>query len=405
MNYQEVLSFLFGQLPMYQREGKTAFKKDLGNIEKLCSKLAEPEKQFESIHIAGTNGKGSVAHLLASVFQAAGYKTGLYTSPHLVDFRERVKIDGELIPEIAVTQFVKDNYESFQQIKPSFFEWTVALAFDYFAKEKVDIAIIETGLGGRLDSTNIITPQLSIITNIGLDHTEFLGETKAEIATEKAGIIKKEVPVVIGNSSGQRTLFEKISQSRGTAISFAEDLDLNFTLSSALEGSYQKENLKTAYAAWLQIRKLNWHISFPHLILGFKTVLEKTKLQGRWQVISHNPKIIADTAHNAEGLTHTMKQLKKENKGSLHMVFGVVKEKKLDQILNLLPKTAKYYFCAAEVPRAMNEEKLKETAAKFELKGTVYNSVKAAFNAAKKSAKVDDTIYVGGSTFVVAEIL
>jgi dihydrofolate synthase/folylpolyglutamate synthase len=405
MNYQEVLSFLFEQLPMYQRQGKTAFKKDLENIKKLCSLLGSPEKKFKSIHIAGTNGKGSVAHLLASIFQSAGFKTGLYTSPHLVDFRERVKIDGKLISETEVISFVQENLKVFENLRPSFFEWTVALAFNYFANEKVDIAIIETGLGGRLDSTNVISPELSVITNIGLDHTEFLGETKAEIASEKAGIIKENIPVVIGNSSGQRTLFDQISQSRRAPLSFAEDLKFNFTLNSALKGNYQKENLKTVYAAWLQLRKQNWNISFTQFQNGLDTVLDKTKLQGRWQEISQSPKVIADTAHNKEGLSYTISQLKKENKGQLHIVFGLVKEKKLDNILNLLPKNAHYYFCAATIPRAMNQEDLMKAATKFGLKGMAYTTVREALKAAKKSAKAQDTIYIGGSTFVVAEIL
>ncbi|MEQ8907652.1 MAG: folylpolyglutamate synthase/dihydrofolate synthase family protein [Vicingaceae bacterium] len=405
MNYQETLDFLFQQLPMYQRQGKTAFKKDLTNTLALCETLGKPEQNFKSIHIAGTNGKGSVAHLLASIFQEAGYKAGLYTSPHLKDFRERIKVNGKMISETELVDFVKNNQAKFAGIKPSFFEWTVALAFHYFDRQKVDIAIIETGLGGRLDSTNVIKPELSIITNIGLDHTEILGDTLNQIAFEKAGIIKAQTPVIIGNSSGQKDIFESKAKAESAPIIYAEELLITPKLQSDLKGKYQKENLRTVYTAWWKLRQQGWMISFPQLQAGFKKVVQNTALQGRWQVLQTEPKIILDTAHNREGLVPVMKQLSTESYDTLHIVLGLVKEKKVKEILSLFPKQANYYFCQAHIPRAMNIDSLAQEAQKAGLKGKAYKTVYEAFEGAKRTASKTDLIFVGGSNFVVAEVL
>lgn len=405
MNYQETLAFLFNQLPMYQRVGKTAFKKDLSNTLALCKALGNPQDQFKSIHVAGTNGKGSVSHMLASVYQSAGYKTGLYTSPHLKDFRERIRINGEMISEEEVVQFVDKNSKAFNHIKPSFFEWTVALAFHHFAQNKVDIAIIETGLGGRLDSTNVITPELSIITNIGLDHTEFLGDTHAAIATEKAGIIKDKKPVIIGNAGKEREIFIRKAQATQSNIYFATDFDDDMVLQSDLKGDYQKENIKTVVCAWNVLKKGDWEISSNALKNGLLKVVELTGLQGRWQRLNDKPKVIADTAHNQEGFQYNLNQIKEEEFNELHMVLGFVKEKSIVNLLKDFPKNATYYFCEAAIPRAMSKEILHQEASKAGLQGKLYNSVHEAYEAALKSAQKEDFIYIGGSNFVVAEIL
>lgn len=405
MNYQQTLEFLFQQLPMYQRQGKSAFKKNLDNTIYLCKTLGFPERKFKSIHIAGTNGKGSVAHMLSSIFQEAGYKTGLYTSPHLKDFRERIKVNGKMIEEQEVVEFVQNFQSKFTQVNPSFFEWTVALAFYYFAQQSVDIAIIETGLGGRLDSTNVIKPILSIITNIGFDHTDILGETLEQIATEKAGIIKKETTVVIGNPSGQKAVFNHKANIENANIFYAENLKDTPPLISDLKGDYQNENKQTVFASWLVLRQMGWQISYPQLKNGLQKVVENTALQGRWQKIQSNPKIIADTAHNKEGLNIVIAQLLKEKYNRLHIVLGLVKEKDVNQILQLLPRNAIYYYCEAAIPRALDVTILAEKAAEVGLKGNIYKHVNEALEAAKKMAQKDDLIYVGGSNFVVAEIL
>lgn len=405
MNYQEAIDFLFQQLPMYQRVGNVAFKKDLSNTLALCKHLGEPQKQFKSIHIAGTNGKGSVSHILAAIFQTAGYNTGLYTSPHLKDFRERIKVNGEMIPQEKVIHFIEENKQTFSEISPSFFEWSVALAFNYFAREKVDIAIIETGLGGRLDSTNVINPELSIITNIGLDHTEFLGDNLTAIAKEKAGIIKNKKPVVVGNASGEKAVFEEKAQACKSKIYFAEEYEYDFELQSDLKGYYQKENIKTVATAWFVLQKLGWTISLPQFKKGLLNVVKLTGLQGRWQELKNTPKVIADTAHNREGFQYILKQLSKESFNQLHMVLGFVKEKSLEKLLKEFPKDAKYYFCQAEIPRAMDRTILQQKAREVGLKGKSYASVKEAYSEALNAADNNDFIYIGGSNFVVAEIL
>jgi len=403
--YNETVEWMFQQLPMYQRVGKTAFKKDLSNTLKLAEHLDHPEKKFKSIHVAGTNGKGSVSHMLASIFQSAGYKTGLYTSPHLKDFRERVRINGQMIPESGVIQFIEENENFLEQNKLSFFEMSVGMAFDYFAKQKVDIAIIETGMGGRLDSTNIITPELSIITNIGLDHTAFLGENLSEIAGEKAGIIKENVSVVIGEKHIEtEAVFKKASEKLNSNILFAEDFKFQ-QYSTDLKGDYQKKNLRTVLTSVEKLKGEGWDISEEAIINGLTNVKLHTGLQGRWDVIREKPKVICDTAHNAEGLQLVMNQLKEEIFQQLHIVLGVVNDKDLSKVLPLFPNNAKFYFAQPKVPRGLEVNKLQLEAAKYSLEGNVYSSVEEAFLAAEEEALDEDIIFVGGSNFTVAEVL
>lgn len=404
MTYQETLDYLFQQLPMYQREGKTAFKKDLKNILAISGLLGNPQENFKSVHIAGTNGKGSTAHMLSSILQEAGYKTGLYTSPHLKDFRERIRINGLMISESEVINFVEKNGAKFESIQPSFFEWTVALAFNHFKDQIVDIAIIETGLGGRLDSTNIINPELSIITNIGYDHMDMLGDTLDKIAFEKAGIIKKNTPVVIGNSSGQKKVFQEKAKQTESQIIFADEKE-PVTFKSDLLGKYQVENINTVYHSCQELIQQGLKISESNLKNGFEKVVDNTGIQGRWQIIDESPKIIFETAHNEEGFKVVMNQLKQETYSQAHFVLGFVKGKSISKLLKLLPKNAKYYFCQAKISRSLDVHLLAEQASEFELIGEVYDSVSDAYNAAKKTAKKDDLIYLGGSNFVVAEAL
>lgn len=396
---------MFQQLPMFQRIGKDAFKKDLSNTLKFAEHLGHPERQFKTIHVGGTNGKGSVSHMLASVFQAAGYKTGLYTSPHLKDFRERIRINGQLIPQKKVISFVEKNQDFFGNNKLSFFEMTVGMAFDYFANEKVDIAIIEVGMGGRLDSTNIIRPEISVITNIGLDHTAYLGDTFAEIAREKAGIIKEGVPVVIGEKQKETTsIFEETSKEMKAELQFANDHKFPKYYTD-LRGEYQKKNLRTMLTSLKVLRGKGWNLSEEAIKNGLSNVKLHTGLQGRWDVIREKPKVICDTAHNAEGLKLVMKQLKKEHFQHLHMVLGVVNDKDLSKVLPLLPETAHFYFARPEVPRGLDADILQQEAAKYGLEGRVYPSVKEAFLAAEEEALDEDLIFIGGSNFTVAEVL
>jgi dihydrofolate synthase/folylpolyglutamate synthase len=402
MTYKETLDWMFVQLPMYQRVGKTAFKKDLTNILALSKELNFPEKRFKSMHVGGTNGKGSTSHMLASILQEAGYKVGLYTSPHLKSFTERIRINGAEIPKRKVTSFIAKNRDFLERQKLSFFEMTVGLAFDYFASEKVDIAIIEVGLGGRLDSTNILVPEVAVITNIGLDHTEFLGETLPEIAFEKAGIIKNKIPVVIGEEQAAvKSVFIAKAAAEKTPIYFASDTIKCYT--SDLLGDYQQQNTKTAVAA---IKKLKgFRVSEENIKIGLLNVVKNTNLKGRWQILQKRPKVICDTAHNKEGLVLVLKQLKKEQFKKLHVVLGVVADKNLDAILPLFPDNASYYFCKPDVPRGLSEVTLREKAIKFNLVGEKYASVKLALKSALLNANQEDIIYVGGSTFVVAEII
>ena len=406
MTYQETVNWMFHQLPMYQHQGASAYKKDLTNTILLADHLQHPETGLKCIHVAGTNGKGSTSHLLAAILQEAGYKVGLYTSPHLKDFIERIKINGTTISEEFVVDFIADNLIFFQENQLSFFEMTVGLAFDYFKKQKVDIAVIEVGMGGRLDSTNIITPILSVITNIGLDHTQFLGTTLPEIAYEKAGIIKSKVPVVIGEYTEEtKNVFSDKSKEMQSEIYFASDL-IQETYPSVLLGNYQVHNKKTVLQAVRVLQsQQEFLISETHIKDGFLNVIKTTGLQGRWQQLQANPKVICDTAHNKNGLEIVLNQIQEEAFDQLHFVLGVVNDKDLDEILPLFPTSAIYYFSRPNIPRGLAASSLQQKAKEYELIGKVYDSVSEAYQDALIFATKTDFIYVGGSTFVVAEIL
>jgi dihydrofolate synthase/folylpolyglutamate synthase len=429
MNYQETLDYLFNSLPMFQRVGASAFRKDLDNTLALCAHLNNPERKFKSIHVAGTNGKGSTSHTLAAIFQAAGYKTGLYTSPHLKSFTERIRINGQEMIEESVIQFVAENKDFLDELKPSFFEMTVGMAFWHFVQEKVDIAIIEVGMGGRLDSTNVILPELCVITNIGYDHMQFLGETLPLIAGEKAGIIKAEVPVVISQTQVETTsVFLQKSTDMKAPVVFAEEnfeitrlgekmtneklvaefgvksRQKTFAIKFGLLGSYQRYNLPGILEAVDQMRKQGWNISEQALKLGLLEVSALTGLKGRWQILGENPTIIADTGHNEPGIREILAQLETYPFKTLWMVIGMVQDKDISKILALLPKEAHYIFCQADLPRALAANKLGEKAAAFGLTGEIIPNVNEALSFARKNAGPDDLIFVGGSTFVVAEI-
>ena len=390
---------------MYQRVGQSAYKADLAATLNLAKYLKNPEKSFKSIHVAGTNGKGSTSHMLASVFQEAGYKTGLYTSPHLKDFRERIKINGQMISEQYVSNFVQNHRPFFESNQLSFFEMTVGLAFEYFRSENVDIAIVEVGMGGRLDSTNIITPEVSVITNIGLDHTQFLGDTLEKVAVEKAGIIKDRVPVIIGETSPEtKRVFEEIALERNAPIVFAEMNDAS-TYSSDLKGSYQQKNIRTVISILRMLQKKGWNISEENIQKGLMNTVKNTGLMGRWQILGQAPKVICDTAHNREGLQIVLDQLASEDFQNLHIILGVVNDKDLASILPLFPKDATYYFCRPNIPRGLDASLLLSRARGFGLIGQEYISVSKAYEAALKAALPQDLVFVGGSTFVVAEVL
>jgi len=435
MSYQQTLDYLYSQLPMFTRDGPSAFKKDLTNTIELCRRLGDPQDKFKSVHIGGTNGKGSTSHMLAAILQTAGYKTGLYTSPHLRDFRERIRIDGEMISEEAVIDFIEKHKADFEEIKPSFFEMTVAMAFDVFAKNKVDIAVIEVGLGGRLDSTNIIMPLLSVITNIGWDHVNMLGDTLQLIAGEKAGIIKSDVPVIIGEyqpevadifinkakvqkaplrfASEEWLLKPEVGSQKSEAgpeyIEFQiakKDSRLNtLDLRLDLPGTYQLKNVKAVLSAVDELRDHGFTITDEHIHTALKQVKKLTGLHGRWEVLSHQPLTICDTGHNPEGIAEVLKNIQNVPHKQLHFVMGVVNDKDLSKILALLPKKALYYFCKPDIPRGLDTDSLKQQAAKFGLFGKNYPSVKAAFKAAQTNAGDHDLIFIGGSTFVVAEVV
>jgi len=397
---------MFNQLPMYQLQGASAYKKDLTNAYLLANHLDNPQNKLKCIHVAGTNGKGSTSHMLASILQEAGYKVGLYTSPHLKDYRERIKIDGVQISEDFVCNFINKNKAFFEAYDMSFFEMTVGLAFDYFCKEKVDIAIIEVGMGGRLDATNIITPMVSVITNIALDHTQFLGNTPEAIAHEKAGIIKPVIPVVVGEYTNEtKPVFLAKAAANNSEIHFASDL-IHESYPSDLIGDYQVHNKKTVLQtiAVLNSQK-EFKIYETDIKSGLLNVVKNTGLEGRWQQLGESPKIICDTAHNKNGLELVMKQIQKENFDTLHIVLGVVNDKDLDEVLPLFPPDAIYYFCKPNIPRGLEPSVLQEKAATFGLKGEVYNSVSESYKNALQNATKSDFIYIGGSTFVVAEIL
>lgn len=430
MNYQQTLDYLYTQLPMFQRVGEQAFKKDLTNIRKLAAHLGNPHQSIQTVHIAGTNGKGSTTHILAAFLQTAGYKVGVYSSPHYRDFRERIKINGQYIPEQAVVDFVAKNKDYIEELQPSFFEITVGMAFQYFATQKVDIAVIETGLGGRLDSTNIITPLLSIITNIGMDHEAMLGNTLEAIAGEKAGIIKENVPVVIGESQPETEgVFRKIALEKKAPIVFAdtqlsielEDSDfetatystkselypaLNFSLlDTDLVGNYQHLNLRNALFAVPYLQSKGFDIQPKHIRAACLNIKGISKLIGRWQILAKNPLTICDSAHNADGITYATAALQQLDIKQLHFVYGTVNDKDLDKILPLLPKEAIYYFCKADIPRGLDTQVLANKAKDHQLKGNSYPSVSAALMAANLQAEEQDCIFVGGSIFVVAEVV
>ncbi len=405
MNYKETLDWMFAQLPMFQRQGKTAFKKDLTNSIAFSKHLNYPDTKFKSIHVAGTNGKGSTSHMLASILQEAGYKVGLYTSPHLKDFRERIKINGEVISETEVIDFISENKLFLDTHKLSFFEMSVGLAFDCFEKHNIDIAVVEVGLGGRLDSTNIITPEVSVITNIGFDHTQFLGETLPEIAFEKAGIVKHKIPVVVGEFQEETYAVFKNAASRMNAPIFLASSTINNNYESDLKGNYQANNIKTSLQTISVLKTKEFFISEENIKNGLLNVVKNTALLGRWQQLNQSPKVICDTGHNKEGLHYVFKQLQNETFETLHIVLGVVNDKDLDSILPMFPKTAIYYFCKPNIPRGLNEVELQKKCSKFELQGTIYSSVKKAYNSALKFAITEDLIFIGGSTFVVAEVL
>ena len=428
MTYQETLEWMFNKLPMYQRIGAAAYKADLNNTIQLLDLLDNPHNSFKSVHVAGTNGKGSVSHTLASVFQEAGYKTGLYTSPHLRDFRERIRINGEMIPEENVVQFIDTYKDKFEAMELSFFEMTVGMAFNYFRNEKVDIAIVEVGMGGRLDSTNLITPELSIITNIDFDHTKFLGDTRAKIAYEKAGIIKPGIPVVIGETHPEtEQVFIDKAKECGSPIYFADqifDCDKiyfeSFTeqkfdvwknselymeaLEIPLMGNYQQKNLTTVMCA-IDLLRDKFNLSDDDIRDGIGKVIRNTHLMGRWQILCKDPLTIADTGHNVAGITEVVRQLAEMHYGKLHFVLGMVNDKDIDSVLQLLPRGAEYYFCKADIPRGLDANILAEKAFDMGLRGQVFESVSHAYRSAVNNARFSDVVFIGGSNFTVAEVV
>lgn len=428
MTYEQTLDYLYNLLPMYQRNGKAAIKKDLTNIRELCFKLGYPQWQFNSIHIGGTNGKGSVSAMLTSILKEAGYKTGMYTSPHLKEFTERIRIHGKELKQKSVVQFVENHRSIIEEVNPSFFELTVAMAFHAFAEEQVDLAVIEVGLGGRLDSTNIITPELSVITNISYDHQDLLGDTLEAIAAEKAGIIKKYTPVVVGEMCEEtKHVFIEQADSLKAPITFASESvkivrkerqlqwqvyevegeleGLEGVYKLDLAGDYQAKNLATCICAVNQLIEDGWNISPQAVKNGLKKVIRNTGFLGRMQLLSENPRVICDTGHNEAGVTAVFEQLADISYDQLHIVWGMVNDKEHGKILNLLPKDATYYFAQPNVPRGLDTSKLAGIAKAFDLKGKSYDSVELALTQAKQDAKVNDLIFVGGSTFVVAEVV
>ena len=405
MNYLETTQWLFSQLPLYQNVGKSAYKADLSQTLKLAKQLNHPEHQFKSIHVGGTNGKGSTAHMLASVLQEAGYKVGLYTSPHLKDYRERIRINGAMISEDYVVDFVATNKSFFESNALSFFEMSVGMAFAYFADKQVDIAVVEVGLGGRLDSTNILNPEVSVITNIGLDHTQFLGTTLEAIAGEKAGIIKPNTPIVIGETQLETEVVFRVKAVEEQAPIYFADQLVETSYPTSLKGDYQVHNVRTVLQTIEILNSGAFTIPIKAVQQGLLKVTENTGLRGRWELLGTVPKIICDTAHNREGLRLVFQQLLNEKFQRLHMVVGMVNDKDIFSLLELFPKQAQYYFCSPNVPRGLEASQLAQIFAEHGFEGSIYPSVKDALKAAKQSASHDDLIYVGGSTFVVAEII
>ncbi|MBQ9212503.1 MAG: bifunctional folylpolyglutamate synthase/dihydrofolate synthase [Bacteroidales bacterium] len=428
-SYKEAENYLFTQLPVFEKTGGSAYKPGLKTATSLDNFFHNPHKDFVSIHIAGTNGKGSVSNFLASILQEAGYKTGLFTSPHIVDFKERIRINGEKISEDFVTDFVNNYAEKFEYLKPSFFELTTAMAFEYFRQKKVEVAVIETGLGGRLDSTNIITPKISVITNIALDHCQFLGNTLKEIAAEKAGIIKKGIPVVIGESDSRTNsvFLDKAEEMESPIILASNKLQATIGgitedgkqvfnvfkcgepyfsgIKSAQLGNYQQKNIVTTIATIENLIKQGFKISKENILNGFENVNKNTGFYGRWQILQNQPLTVCDTGHNPAGIEIVVSQILKQNFKTLRMVVGFVSDKDITTILKLLPKKAVYYFCNANTKRALPSENLKAMAQEYGLEGKAFSSVKQAFETAKKEAQKDDFIFLGGSNYVVAEAL
>ena len=425
ITYLQALNYMYTHLPMFQRIGSAAYKANLDNTWAICNLLNNPQNHFKSIHIAGTNGKGSTSHMLAAAFQEAGYKTGLYTSPHLKDYRERIKINGKIIPRNYVANFIEHYQHDFNRIQPSFFEMTVGLAFQYFADKNVDIAIIETGLGGRLDSTNVINPLMSIITNISMDHMSLLGNTLPLIASEKAGIIKPNTPIIIGETQAKiKSIFVQKAKENQAQIYFADkqffvsqDKPNGFLkvahgheiyfekLNPQLKGIYQSKNIATVLQAIKLSNSLGYKITKTQAKSAVQKVVDTTGLLGRWQVLQQKPLCIADTGHNEAGIKMVLQQIKQTPHQQLHFVLGMVNDKDISKILSLLPKNATYYFCKANIPRGLDASELAQLASTFKLKGNVFNSVKKAYNAAKKQAAKNDLVFIGGSTFTVAEVV
>lgn len=408
MNYQNTLTYLYNSAPMFQQVGGSAYKEGLENTRILDKHFGNPHHSFRTIHVAGTNGKGSCSHTIAAILQEAGYRVGLYTSPHLVDFRERIRINGRPIPEEYVVHFVEKERSFFEPLHPSFFELTTAMAFCYFADEKVDVAVIEVGLGGRLDCTNIIHPDLCIITNISFDHTQFLGDTLAKIAGEKAGIIKKDIPVVIGETTPEtKAVFLQRAEEVNAPIIFAENTTKNDYpgMRTELQGLYQIKNTRTILTALPLLKKAGYHIDEQSVRNGFAHVCELTGLMGRWQKLQDTPTLICDTGHNVGGITYIAEQLKQQNYRQLHIIIGMVNDKDVSGVLALLPKDATYYFTKASVKRALPEEELCKLAAKAGLQGSCYPNVPAAVTAAQEKSHPEDFIFVGGSSFIVADLL
>ena len=404
MNYKEATEFLFNSLPMYQRIGKIAYKKDIGNIKIACEEFNQPQKNFKSIHVGGTNGKGSVSHMLASVLQEKKLKVGLYTSPHLKDFRERIKINGKPISKEKVVEFVKNNFDFFKKNKLSFFEMTVLLSFLHFSNEKVDIAVIEVGLGGRLDSTNIIKPILSVITNISLDHTNLLGNSIEKIAQEKGGIIKRNTPIIIGRKNKiSDSVFNKIASEKKSKIFFS---DKNNNYNTDLNGDFQIENISTAEKTFQVLNEEKiLNISPIEISKGFNRVIKNTGLRGRWEITSLKPKTIFDIGHNIDAINKSINQINELSYENLHVVIGFVNDKNLEKILNLLPKNAYYYFCKPNIPRGLCEKELLKMSQKYSLNGNCFSNSSIAFERANEKANENDIIFVGGSTFLVAELI
>ncbi len=423
MNYNETIQYLYDRLPVFHQIGAAAYKPGLDKSYRMMKRLGNPQSKYKTIHVAGTNGKGSVSHFLAAILQSAGYKTGLYTSPHLVDFGERIRVNGTKVNPEFVVRFVENNKRYFDEVEPSFFEATMAMAFDYYAAENVDVAVIEVGLGGRLDSTNIIQPELSVITNISFDHTQFLGDSLEKIAFEKAGIIKKQTPVVVGESLAEtKPVFIQKAEAQNAPVFFAEELQpvrfLRYengkmlvktadfeVLEIGLNGMYQLKNVATVLESVVQLQKLGFNLDEKNIRKGLSEVVVLTDLKGRWQTVSENPKIVLDSGHNKAGFEYIAEQLKHLEYNRLHIVFGMVNDKDITGVLALLPQDAEYYFTAANTLRALSPDELKNRAKNFGLKGESYKSIAEAVRSAVARSERNDLIYVGGSNFVVGEAL